>query len=93
LLPVWIWVKKNPWRVIKDIFNVLSGRKTWIGYSTLKSDVSSSARPGVYSISQAFPESRNDAGIIGKFELAYTQNYRIINDFRIFVRAFFQHSP
>lgn len=97
LFPVWIWIKKNPWPVIPDIFNVLSGRKTWIGYSTLKSGDTSPARPGVYSISQAFPKSRNDAGIIGKFELAYTQNYKMMNDFRIFMRAFFiekgDHSP
>lgn len=90
LLPFWIWKKKKPKRIIPDIFNVLVGKKTWIGYTIRKNDNESLLKQGVFSITQVFPENQNDAGMKGKFELAYTQNYRMINDLKIFVRAFFE---
>ncbi len=92
LLPIWIWKKNKPRRVIPNIFSVLFGKKTWVGYSSQKLGNEPTLKPGVFSINQAFPESRNDEGITKKFELAYTQDYRVINDFRIFVKAFFEQS-
>ncbi len=89
-LPFWIWKKKSPGRVIPEIFRVFFGKKTWVGYTLLKSGNEINRKPGVFSITQAFPESPNDVDLREKVELAYTQNYRMINDFRTFMRAFFE---
>ncbi len=91
LTPLWIWVKKNPVNILKNIMKVIVGRKTWIGYSaSVTHKVNSpNLKTGVFTIDKAFPESRNDEEIKARLDIAYAQDYKMVNDLKIFVKAFY----
>lgn len=85
--PVWIFFKKDKTRTFKHIFEVLVSKKTWVSYGSVTPIKGARLKPGVYSVNDAYPKNYN-AEMIEKLDLAYAQNYRISNDFRIFVKAF-----
>jgi GT2 family glycosyltransferase len=89
LFPVWIR-RNNTGLILKDIFLVLSNQKTWIGYGRPYSKTAELMKPGVFFPHQAFPRSAHDGDLFEKIDMAYARNYKVLNDFKIFIRAFFR---
>ena len=88
-LPVMIFIVKKPWGFVQNIFSVLAGKKTWVGYA---GDLSSgktylpAIRSGV--ISPAYG-SRIGGGekFIRKIDVIYAKDYKVSTDIGLILRG------
>jgi GT2 family glycosyltransferase len=89
--PVWIW--KKPLQTLKAILAVLFNKKSWIGYSDTLHKITNTPKlkRGIFAISDAYPESKNNPDLKEKLDLSYAQDYRPSTDLRIFMKCFFSH--
>jgi GT2 family glycosyltransferase len=80
--PILIWVQRQPARLYPNIFRVLWGSRSWIGYSSPSENRSHLPRltqgvlPTTYS---------DDPAQCRKLDVLYAKDYRISNDVRIFM--------
>lgn len=83
--PVFIFLEKSPSGFMKNIFRVLSGRRTWVGYGNPKNDSFSSLKQGVLKPSDTVKE-QVDPITAEKLNLVYAKNYRVENDLRVIAK-------
>ena len=79
LSPVLIWITHRPFKFITNIFAVLFGQKTWVGYDE-NSDISNfpSIKEGV--ITSRGNHFNTNAETANKINLVYAKDYRFKND-------------
>lgn len=89
LLPISIWLPESKSGFIRNVFQVLIGKKTWVGFQQLKHDDAHrlpKIRKGILS-----PTALSPAGIspdkIRQLHLIYAKDYRIGIDFKIVFRS------
>jgi GT2 family glycosyltransferase len=86
LLPFLIFAEKQPWGFIQNIFAVLFGRKSWVGYSPGPGKLSHhlpSIRSGVLSPASIFKTQAPDAETLSRLNMVYAKDYRAWNDLLI----------
>lgn len=86
VLPIVIFAEKQPLRFIANLFLVLVGAKTWVGYEA-------NADPRLPSIKKSvlYPNQHikvTDKEYLNKLNLAYAKDYKTENDLKIILKNF-----
>jgi GT2 family glycosyltransferase/lipopolysaccharide/colanic/teichoic acid biosynthesis glycosyltransferase len=91
LLPVLIFIVKNPFGLIKNIFSVLLGYKSWVGYfKALKSADAENLpklKPGILSPYLILNQERFDEELNRRLNLLYAKDYKPENDLKIILKG------
>ena len=86
--PFIIWGQRKPTGLIPNIFLVLIGRYSWVGYAPVKEQPTDlpSIRPGILNTSSGMPFELDDV-TAKRLNLFYARDYRPGNDLDILFRA------
>ncbi len=89
-LPVSIFIVRNKTGFLRNIFQVVFGFKTWIGFSAHVDEHQRlpKIRHGVLTPDDAWPSETFEHMTSAKLNLLYARNYRILNDINILYRGF-----
>jgi GT2 family glycosyltransferase len=89
LFPLLMWVMKKPIGFIVNIFAVLFGAKSWVGYAPAKDDNIQlpKLRPGVLNPADVLPEEQRTELIRERLNLLYAKDYRVENDLNVMRKA------
>jgi O-antigen biosynthesis protein len=87
LVFIWIdlWIVQNKKQFLKNIFHVLSGRKSWVGYipGQLDSVDLPSVKVGVLHPGMIFPEMEFSETRVKQINMMYAKDYSVWNDLEI----------
>jgi hypothetical protein len=83
--PIIIWLYKNKSNLLSNIFNVLLGKKSWIGYLREKDTFESlpSLKESILTTGDLFPELKLDKEKITQLNVLYAKDYRLLTDTEI----------
>ncbi len=83
--PVLIFFQKCPKNFFLNVFNVLLGKKTWVGYYDYKNAEKKlpQIKEGILSPIDIFPVHKIKDETIDRLNLLYARNYKVGNDFQI----------
>lgn len=89
-LPVLIWFVKNPPGFVANIFRVLFGVRTWVGFERTENNRSQLPRlkTGIVSPCTALNGHELSTEQKNKFNLVYAKDYKVINDLKLISRGF-----
>ena len=91
LFPVLVFFFKNPGNFLKNIFKVMFGKYSWIGYHP-DLDINELNLPnikkGILSPVDKFKNQNYNNGVINKANFIYVKNYKVFNDFEILFFGF-----
>lgn len=85
------WFVKQPFGLLKNIFLVLVGKKTWVGYCNedrTEMDKLPLLRNSVLTIIDVFLGERLEKKSLHKLNLLYASNYSIKNDLNVICKSF-----
>ncbi len=85
------WFVKQPFGLLKNIFLVLVGKKTWVGYCNedgTEMDKLPLLRNSVLTIIDVFSGERLEKKSLHKLNLLYASNYSIKNDLNVICKSF-----
>lgn len=83
LSPLLILIQENKIGFLKNIFSVLFGYKSWVGYGTDKHDHLPKLRPSALSPADAIKNITINSDTRNRLHLAYSKDYKIENDLNI----------
>ncbi|MBI3511220.1 MAG: glycosyltransferase [Bacteroidetes bacterium] len=83
--PLTIWLAKNPGGFLKNIFSVLFGMKTWVGYAPSANEniLLPKIRKGVLDPADVLPAQQRTREICERLNLLYAKDYKVGNDLHI----------
>ncbi len=81
--PVLVFIQKNKTGFIKNLFLVLGGVKSWVGYGNEKHEHLPKLKPSVLSPADAIKNITINTETRNRLHLAYSKDYRILNDLNI----------
>ena len=89
LSPFAVWFFSNKNRFLKNIFSVLSGKKSWIGYipNQKKEDNLPSLKTGILHPGDLFPEILLDVEKVMRLNMLYAKDYSISTDAEILFKG------
>ncbi|MCQ2284904.1 MAG: glycosyltransferase family 2 protein [Bacteroidales bacterium] len=91
LLPLDIWFVEEKGGFVRNIFAVLSGKKSWVGcQSTTGNPAAETLRPGVLFPSDAFKGREFSSDMMALADRLYTRDYKVRLDFHTMFKAFRQ---
>jgi len=67
---------------LRNIFEVMSGRKSWVGYNSGNRNHLPAIKSGILTPASIFPETISDKKK-DELDIIYAKDYRILNDFEI----------
>lgn len=90
LFPLLMWTQKNPIGFIGNIFRVLFGNRSWVGYAPGKNHDMNlpKIRTGVLNPLIALPLQQHTEDIRVRLNILYAKDYKISNDLRILRKGF-----
>lgn len=91
LYPILAWIEKKPVGFLANIFRVLAGRRSWVGYfRTEDFDPGKlpAIRRGVLNPTDALKKQKINSETINRLNLLYARDYKVIHDMNIFFRGF-----
>lgn len=90
LWPLTLWFVKKPFSYFRNILLVLIGKKTWIGYCSVKQQEQKlpAIRKGVLCPASVFRKTVSDDKLIDQLNLLYARDYNVWKDVAIFIKAF-----
>lgn len=81
LSPVLMWFQKHPLRFLRNVVQVLAGRKSWVGYDREHATKAlPKLKPGVLPATQNIPARQLDKKTISQLNILYAKNYRLQTD-------------
>lgn len=84
-----LWFVKRKKNFIHNIFEVLKGKKSWVGcQKTDEGENLPELRPGVLYPTDAFTFSQADPSLVHKVNVLYLQDYSVLTDLNILYRGF-----
>lgn len=86
-LPVSILTVKHKSGFVVNIFHVLSGRKSWVGYdlqTNSKNPGQDTVKQGILTPTSLYPKSARQE--IQRINLSYAKDYKLINDLEIILK-------
>ena len=86
--PVFIFLQKRPARFYKNVFEVLAGRKTWVGYATEINDLPSIKKPVISSTALPIKLNELPAESLLKSDEWYATGYSAITDLKKIIKGF-----
>lgn len=84
--PVLIWVIPEKAGFFRNIFTVLFGRKSWVGYCSGNQSHLPHIKQGILSPASLFSEAIHDKKR-DELNILYAKNYRLVNDLEIVLKA------
>ncbi|MBN1650983.1 MAG: glycosyltransferase [Bacteroidales bacterium] len=91
LSPFICWFIKEKGSFYRNLFQVLFGFKSWIGYDPItfaEQDKLPTIKSGILFPKDAFPDKALSNAISAKLNLMYAQDYKMLNDWQIVYKAF-----
>lgn len=91
MLPVLVFIVKKPLGFIRNIFYVLIGKRSWVGYETTHSRPEMrlpEIRKGVLHPIDVLQKQVLSPDDISRLNILYARNYKVINDFGILLKGF-----
>jgi O-antigen biosynthesis protein len=85
LSPVLMFIVKNPVGLFKNIFNVFTGKLTWVSTG---SNLSANLKKGILTPADAIRNLNLDEQMKQKLNTLYTKDYKVNNDMKIILRGF-----
>lgn len=87
--PVLMWTQKNPFRFVGNVFAVLFGARSWVGYAPSEQNVNlPKIRKGVLNPLEVLPQEQRTDDVRTRLNLLYAKDYKIENDFNVMRKAF-----
>ncbi|OFY56852.1 MAG: hypothetical protein A2Y87_08585 [Bacteroidetes bacterium RBG_13_46_8] len=93
LLPVLIWFVIHPLQFVKNIFTILFGLHSWVGYHPAAGESLASLprlRPGIVTPACKLERTDADNQVIEKINMLYAKDYTLWNDITIIWKGFRQ---
>lgn len=90
LLPIGILFIKAKKAYLQNIFSVLFGKKTWVGFSEYKDSSLPKIKKGIISPAIKLEDHENNIQIKRQLDLLYAKDYQVADDFKLLVK-FFPH--
>lgn len=88
-LPVVLFLVNKPYGLVTNIFRVMAGRRTWVGYHPCESSARlPRLKPGVLFPSDPFHKKTIDQETLCNLNSLYAREYHTENDFNILLRSF-----
>lgn len=81
--PVLILFQENKTGFLKNIFSVLFGKRSWVGYGNDKQEHLPKLKPSVLSPADAIKNININSDTRNRLHLAYSKDYKIENDLNI----------
>lgn len=91
--PVWLFLIKTPAGMFRNIFHVLAGISSWVGYHQSIGGHHHGLpriRPGILSPCDLHKVTKGDSETSDQLNLLYAKDYRIIHDLQIIIKGFRQ---
>jgi GT2 family glycosyltransferase len=91
--PLLMWVEKNPFRFLGNIFAVMFGVRSWVGYAHAEGQESQrlpSIKPGVLNPLDGAGLTSAGKGDIHNLNAIYARDYRVATDLKIIWKGFRQ---
>ncbi len=87
--PILVWFFTSKQQYFSNIFSVLSGRKTWIGYVPGSPGIEKLPvlKPGVLHPGDLFPDIQHDAGKKERMNILYAKDYSLYTDAEILLKS------
>ncbi len=82
LSPVLIWFVSHKSEFAECVFEVLTGRKTWVGYCSDNQSQLPPLKKGIVTPASIFPESITEKKK-AELDIIYAKDYQLLNDFEI----------
>ncbi|HLG02683.1 MAG TPA: glycosyltransferase [Bacteroidia bacterium] len=88
--PLLMWLMKKPFGFIGNIFAVLTGLKSWVGYAPAEDNNIHlpKLRVGVLDPSDVLPQEQRTSVIRSRLNLLYAKDYQAQNDLNVIRKAF-----
>ena len=86
--PVFIFLQKKPAGFYKNVFEVLAGRKTWVGYATETNDLPPIKKSVIISTSLPIKLNELPHESLLKSDEWYATGYSAINDLKKIMKGF-----
>jgi GT2 family glycosyltransferase len=89
--PILVFFVKNPLSFIRNIFQVIIGKKTWVGYASDPSGASQTYLPAIRKgvISPVISaQNTKDENYIRKMNVIYAKDYRLFTDVGLVIKGF-----
>jgi hypothetical protein len=90
LFPLLMWTQKNPFGFVANLFRVLAGNRSWIGYAPAKDQNTHlpKLKKGILNPEVVLPLEQRTEEIRRRLNLLYAKDYKIENDFNVMRKAF-----
>ena len=90
LAPLLIFFEKKPFRFIFNIFMVMAGKVSWVGYHTGQNQSIHlpKLKPGILSPLSALEGKNLTPEMIDKANMLYARDYSVVKDLNIIIRSF-----
>jgi O-antigen biosynthesis protein len=87
--PVLIWFFNKKGRLLKNTWQVLSGKKSWVGYSKSMENQSElpGIKPGILSPADMFDNSTSEPTRNHRLNVLYARNYSVFTDAEILLKG------
>ena len=87
--PVLIWVFRKKGRFLKNVWLVLSGKKSWVGYAeSAKNQLELPLiKPGILSPADMFDNTESDVSKNNRLNVLYARNYSVLTDAEILMKS------
>ncbi len=85
--PVLILIQKQKFNFILNVFSVLTGIKSWVGYSSERQQHLPKLRPSVLNPLSGLNDQHMSEDMKDRLNLSYSKNYKVENDVMIVWRA------
>ncbi len=86
--PLVMWISGNPLGFIFNIFRVLCGIRTWVGYKTGNIDPLPDIKKGILNPTDVLPGKVIDEETASRLNMLYARDYRMGSDLNIIWRGF-----
>jgi hypothetical protein len=87
--PLWLLFSKQKKQLFRTIFEVLSGKKSWVGYipATSRENTLPAISPGVFSPFNALRVAKINEPTIQRLNFLYAKDYSVQNDLDIILKG------
>lgn len=82
-----IWFQHNKTKFFLNMFQVLSGKKSFVGYETNSDELLPQIRPGIISCINSAKRSKIDDKRVAELNFIYARDYSVLTDIRIILRS------
>ncbi len=88
--PVLLFFVRSPWVFLKNIFQVLFGSVSWVGYARVKgADIHlPEIKPGILSPADGLRPAIADQGTLQKLNVLYARDYSVQKDLNLILSSF-----